>query len=427
MKNSLKYTHDELVNVLCSRPFNGYSFDSRLVTPGSLFFALRGAQLDGHDFLDDVAHRGAKAAVVNVDYCGDSHGMTLYYSENPKKILQSMAKYRLEQLGAPIVAVTGSLGKTTTKEFLKVLLEKKFRLFSSPGNQNSQVGMPLAVLNQLKGDEQLVVLEMGMSLPGEIKQLVEIAPPAVALLTHVDLVHIANFNSLQAIALEKADIFSHSSTKMGFIPKEVPCFEEIAAKGICPKASFSLSSHEGDYLISHPMVNLLGKHNYHNLLGALNVARFLGMSEQELEGRFPLLSLPQRRLEQCVKGGITFINDSHNAAALSVKAALEVLPSPERGGRKFAVLGEMLELGDFSDQCHRDVGEHALAFVDAVYLLGEGCRSIQQCWHAAGRPAFLYTDQDPLVADLKRALQPGDVVLLKGSWAKKMWEVMEKL
>lgn len=427
MARKVEYALDELADFLSPESFKGFAFDSREVTSGSLFFALKGEQSDGHDFLKEVAMKGAKAAVVSSDYRGESYGLKLYFCESPKKMLQLMAKLRLKRLGAPIVAVTGSLGKTTTKGFLQVLLEKKYRLFATPGNQNSQVGFPLAVLNHLKGDEQLVIAEMGMSFPGEISRLVEIAPPDIALLTHVDLVHAANFHSLEGIAQAKAEIFLHPSTKVGFIPKEVACLELIASAGSCSKTFYSLNSPEGHQLISHPMISLPGRHNYHNLLGALSVARFLGMSEEELEERFPLLRLPERRFERCVKGGVTFINDSYNAAAFSVKAALESLPAPQPGGRTFAVLGEMLELGEFSEQCHRDVGECALNTVDAVYLLGDGCVPILECWRAAGRPAFLYHDQESLVADLKRVLQSGDVALVKGSRAKKMWEVIEKV
>lgn len=417
-----------LAELLCREgEFSGYAFDSRLVHPDSLFFALEGTVFDGHDFLVEVAKKGGKAAVVDARYSGPSHGLRLYPVESPKKMLHAMARFKLRCLGAPIVGVTGSLGKTTTKGFLQQLLEKQFKLFVTPGNQNSQVGMPLAVLNHLKGDEELVILEMGMSFSGEIRQLVDVAPPDIALITHIDLVHAAHFDSLEGIARAKGEILTHPSTKVGWLPQEAPHLEQLMATGSCAKALYSLQSPEGEFLLNHPGISLLGKHNLHNLLGAVMVARSLGMSEAALEERFPCLTLPERRLEVCVKNGVTFVNDSYNAAALSVKAALGALPNPQAGGRKIAVLGEMLELGQFSHQCHREVGEFALDKVEAMYLLGEGCQPILERWCEAKRPAALYENHETLIDDLKRDLREGDVVLVKGSRGKRMWEVIEKV
>src|ERR1700722_5387741 len=160
--------------------------DSRKVQEGQLFFALKGKKFDGHLFLKDVAGRGAAAAVVSSDYKGESYGLPLLKVECPTAALQKLAKREREERKIRVIAVTGSVGKTTTKEFLADLLKVKFRTAKTPGNSNSQVGIPLSILNS-HGDEELFVMEMGMSEPNEIERLVEIAPPYLALITRVGL------------------------------------------------------------------------------------------------------------------------------------------------------------------------------------------------------------------------------------------------
>lgn len=424
-------------------PLNAFCVDTRLLQPGDLFFALPGERTDGHNFLEQASALGAVAAVVSSRYRGPDFGLTLIQTPDVLKALQGLAKQVIALSSSQIIAITGSVGKTTTKEFASAILKRKFRVGQTPGNSNSQIGLPLAILNHTTGDEDVLVLEMGLTVQGHIKALVEIAPPDIAIITTTALVHAQNFDSLDAIGCAKAEIFSHSKTRLGILHHGIVNMHEICQIGSCYKVSFSASSPEADYYLDDsekgmqisgqrfsPVticpLKLPARHNRHNFLAAAIAAKHMGMTWAEIEEAVNDLALPERRMELVEKQGVFFVNDSYNASELSVKAALESLPAPREKGKKVAVLGEMLELGKFSGQCHRSVGEHALNFVDAVVCYGEHCRPIVDVWQAAGRPAYLADTQDQLFKHVKELVGAGDVVLLKGSRSKGMWKILDE-
>lgn len=427
-----------------SLAIQGYCIDSRLVKPSELFFALKGERVDGHDFLRDVQQRGALAAVVSKDYQQEHiPGLHLLPVEDPLQALQELAKTLLAECSTRVVAITGSIGKTSTKEFTKALLSAKYRVAASPGNSNSQVGIPLTILNHTTGEEDILVLEMGMTAPGHLARLVQIAPPEVAVLTTAALVHACNFESLEDIARTKAEIFLHPHTRLGLLHHDIPAFSEIRQIGNCHKMSFSTQNGQADYILDpetyhlnacvenqtttlHPLP-IPGKHNVHNFLAAIAVARYFEVSWEEIRQTIPSLKLPDKRLQFVQHKQALFLNDSYNASEFSVKAALEILPQPAPGGKKIAVLGSMLELGKFSDACHVRVGEFALQHVEELYCLGEECRPIYDTWSQAGRPVRLFDKRQDLVDYLRQILQPADVVLLKGSRSKELWKVLEEL
>ena len=416
--------------------------DSRFLQKQDVFFALEGAKVDGHQFLEEAASKGAAAAVVSASYRGQDFGLTLIPSENPLRALQELARLMLEKRKLKIIAITGSYGKTTTKDFLTGILKEKYTVASSPGNSNSQIGLPLALLNQVIEKEELFVLEMGMTHAGNIKRLVEIAPPDLAIITSVALVHACNFESLDAIALAKAEIFSHPRTKAGILSKEISSYETICNLGNFPKYSFSASSRDADYCLEMkdgkhafyerqghcqiPPLAVPGKHNYHNLAAAVAAARQLNVGWEEICRAIPKLRLYERRLEHVELKGILFVNDSYNANAISMKAALESLPTPTHGGKTIALLGEMLELGSFSDACHLEVGEAALSRADSMICLGNHCRPIAECWEKAKRPVKWVFKFEEAVAELQKQVMPGDVVLLKGSRSNGLWRVLQE-
>lgn len=420
-----------------------FCVDSRLVKQGDVFFALPGAKTDGHQYLAEVASKGAVAAVVSRAYQGPDFGMVLLPVEDPFETLQEAGKSLVQTLSCKIVGITGSVGKTTTKEFTAAILKQKYRVFATPGNNNSQIGIPLALLNHLQGNEEILIIEMGMTHSGNITALTKIVPPHVALLTAVELVHAANFNSLSEIAQAKAEIFSHPDTELGILNYELEDFEEICKVGSCPKLSFSVLSSCADYYLFDEngqlkivnkqgrgdlgSFNILGRHNRKNLLAAIACARFFEMDWEEIKAALPTLVLPERRLEILEKQGIVFINDSYNASAVSVKAALEALPAPKYGGKKIAVIGEMLELGKFSRQCHREVAEKALETVDYMLCMGPECREIYDCWVSAQKNVEWFQTRADLVDVLRKIASPGDVVLLKGSRANLLWKVLEEI
>lgn len=426
------------------RIVKGASVDSRLTQSGDLFFALPGNRVDGHQFLADAVAKGAVGAVVSDSYHGDSYGMPLIHANDCLKALQDLAKAILQQQNPRVVAVTGSVGKTTTKEMIATILKQKYRTTASPGNSNSQTGLPLVILNAMKGDEEVLVLEMGMTHPGNILNLIEVAAPEIAVITNVSLVHAENFDSLAEIARAKGEILTHPATRIGVVNRDIETFDELMHTGPCRKLSFSVASMESDYYLrennghleirgvagDHADIELLtipGRHNRHNFLAAAVVGRAFDVSWDEIKTASRNFTLPERRLEHVEKHGILFINDSYNAPFIAIKAALEEMPSPKPGCKRVAVLGEMRELGKYSEGLHREIGKFSLDYVDMMFCFGKDCKPICEEWHRQGRGADLFLERTDLVAALRKVVNPGDVVLLKGAKSKELWKVLEEI
>lgn len=419
-----------------------FSVDSRTIGAGALFFALEGERSDGHDYLEQAAASGAIAAVVSRKYQGHCSSLPLFAVDCPLAALQLLAARYLAETSPSVVAVTGSVGKTTTKEFIATLLSGSKRIFATPGNANSQIGLPLAIVNQMKGNEEVVILEMGMTHAGQIASLVKIAPPQIAVITAVELVHAQNFTDLQGIARAKAEIFSHPHTRLGIVPYDSSSFPLLAAEGSCKKLSYSLEENTladvrinivgdgmtifwGEERAALPMLPLLGVHNRHNFLAAAIVARSFELPWAEIADKVKTLRLVPKRLEQVMIKGVLFINDSYNACEASVIAGLAALPPAQAGGKRLAILGEMLELGDFSERCHRTIGEYTLLHVDHLLCYGVATLPMVECWKQAGRLALWSEQLDELVVALQHIALPGDVVFVKGSSSKQMWRVLE--
>lgn len=428
----------EVLQVPTSHPdlvMQGVCVDTRLAQAGDLFFACIGQRVDGHDFLKEAAQRGVKAVVVSKNYQGPSFGLALLHVDSPEKALQDLAKHLLSFSSAKVIGITGSVGKTTSKEFVAHLLRSQFRVAATRGNYNSQLGLPLSILNDVKGDEDFIVLEMGMTRAGEITHLVQIAPPFIALLLGASLVHAENFSSLEEIVSAKAEILSHPKTTLGIVN------HDLKIKCSCPLISFAdenekanatlIERKEGLCLLrdgAQPLwidhLPIPGKHNRHNFLGACVVALYCGVSKDNIQRASKTLSLPKGRLDLIKKNGITLIDDAYNASPISMKAALESLPV---SGRKIAVFGAMLELGNLSDQCHREVGEHSLKYVDELFCLGKECLSLCEPWEKANRHYFWSEDLTELIQRLRAVIQPGDTILVKGSRSTGISKVIREI
>lgn len=422
----------------------GFAVDTRLLGRGNLFFALPGAKVDGHSFLSVAAAGGASGAVVQEDYSGPDYGLPLIRVADVLASLQKLATEKIRKSHSRVIAVTGSLGKTTTKDFISILLKHRFKVAVSPGNNNSQIGLPLTIMNHVEPDDEVLVLEMGMTQPGQIAKLVQIAPPELAVVTTVALVHACSFDSLEDIGKAKAEIFSHPATKVGIYDADSDFNHVLSRSGHCSKISFSTTSRDAGYFLhaaekhmeiyekhktpkTLPILPVPGRHNQHNFLAAVAVARQFGLTWEEIESSITTLELPEKRLQFIEKFGALFINDAYNASEMSIKAALDSLPEPKAGGKRIAVLGEIVELGKFSEGCHRAVGEYALDKVDSMLCYGKGCLPIMESWKAAGRPVVWGEERAEIVNALRERLQPGDVVLLKGSRSKAVCKVLDEL
>ncbi len=420
-------------------PIKAVVTDSRLVRGGELFVALTGERSDGHSFLEEVAKNGALAALVSSDYQGPDYGLIIIRVSHVLAALQEMARNRLKRLRLRIVAVTGSVGKTTTKEFIATLLSARYRVAKSPGNANSQVGVPTTILN-ICGDEEVLVLEMGMSNTGDIAKLIAIAPPEISVITTIGHSHAEFFeDGIDGIAAAKAEIYSHPTTKWGVANIRSKKFSPVLSVGFCQRAFIGESPEaewrftresDGVRLTFGQKVSGLirlpfqASHLIENFVLAAAVADIMGMSFEEIAAKSQELSTYKNRYEIIEKEGLVFLNDSYNASPESMRAALDNLPAKD--GKAIAVLGEMKELGKYTESAHRDVAAHALDKIDHLLCYGAGCAPMVEVFLAAGKPVELYRDFTVLRKRVYELAVAGDLVLLKGSNSNQLWKILDQ-
>jgi len=425
-------------------PVTRFAADSREVVPGSVFICLRGKRHDGHHFLEEAYRRGAIAAMVAHDFMAPSCDLTLFRVSCVQDAFQEAARRHVATLPCHIMGITGSLGKTTVKEFTHTLLSGARRAMATLGNQNSQVGLALSLLNHLDGSCAHAVLEMAMTEAGQIRTLTGIAPPDVALITRIALVHAENFSGIEAIAKAKAEIFSHPKTSMVLLNRASPCSRLLQAEAGGRAQTFSMSQDREATWTLKPLPHAVivsergtprtlegvafpAPHVYECLLASIALARSVGLSWQEIEERLPHLRLPPKRLEVVVQGGITFVDDSYNASELSIQAAMDFCARYHCTGRRIAVIGGVLELGPYSSACHRRLGEYAVGRIDELFCLGEVTCPMVQVWEESGRTVFWYRDYDELLSAVGRHLQPRDLVLIKGSRATGLQHMLQDM
>ncbi len=414
----------------------GVCADSRLIKEGDLFFALKGERVDGHQYLLDVALKKGNGAVVSLDYKGENFGLPLLYVENVQTALQDFARDVFNENAPIVVGVTGSVGKTTTKEFIAHILEGKYRVAKTPGNANSQVGLPLSLLNG-EGLEEVLVAEMSMSNFKEIEKLVSICPPDIGVITKIGLSHALFFkNGREDIARAKAEILSHLKTRIGVAHIESKKHEAISFHGpnkmtyVGSGGDYELKE-EGDayYIREKEVISPLftlpfnATHMCDNFLLAVVVARKLGMDWDTIFARALTLKPYKMRFEKIEREGVVFINDSYNASPESTRAALLNLPKSK--GKKVFVFGEMKELGDFTEASHKEVAELALQSIDHLLCFGKGCTPMLNIFLEKSKPAELFNDFTELKKRVLELIKPEDLVLIKGSNSNALWRILE--
>lgn len=396
---------------------HSFIIDSRKVVEGALFFALKGAKVDGHDFLREVAEGGAYGAVVSKKYTGPGYGLELLFVEDVLGALQNLAKVMLEERNIKVIGVTGSVGKTTTKDMISHILSMKYKVHFTKRSYNSQAMLPVTIL-EAEGDEDYMVLEMAMSKAGQIKQLVSIAPPSIVVLTPITYCHSENFDSLGEIAAAKAEIFC-MNTEYAVLHIDSAKFPAVYASCLCKNIL---------YPAKIPLISPYKESHFKdNFVAAYEVARYVGMSDNEI--RLASLSLQgkssQHRFEKVERNGVLFIDDSYNANVLSTCAALDNLPEPQKGGRKIFVFGEMKELGSAIGVCHSLVTKKALEKVDMVLTIGKETKDMVHSFNQVGKQGYYHYDYRALKSKLFDIVKEGDVVLIKGSNSHKLWKLIE--
>jgi UDP-N-acetylmuramoyl-tripeptide--D-alanyl-D-alanine ligase len=424
----------------------GYSIDSRTVGPGQLFFAVRGERLDGHDFVQQALEKGAAAAVVRRDQLGRYPGQTrLLAVEDTLVALQTLATAVRKLWGKALIAVTGSAGKTTTKEAIAHVLSARFRVLKSEGNFNNHFGLPLMLL-KLEPEYDVAVIEMGMSHAGEIRALAKIAQPEIGVVTNVAPVHLEFFDSLAGIARAKYELIESlpagavavlnaddeyvSQFGRDFNGKVVMygmrATADVRAEKIQSKGA---EGAEFDVVIGsrreHARLPLVGEHNVLNALAAVAVGLERGLKPAEAVGALATLAPADKRGQVLQVGNITVINDCYNSNPKALAAMVDALAAmPAR--RRIVVAGEMLELGPAGEEMHRRAGQHVAEKKIDVLL---GVRGLAQAMvegaKQGGTKAEFVAASEEAGAWLAREARDGDVVLLKASRGVKLEKAME--
>jgi UDP-N-acetylmuramoyl-tripeptide--D-alanyl-D-alanine ligase len=425
----------------------GYSIDSRTVRAGELFFAVKGERMDGHDFVAQALGKGAAAAVVRKDDLARYSAIAdLLAVDDTLTALQTLGTAVRRLWGNPLVGVTGSTGKTTTKDAIAQVLSQRFRVLKSEGNFNNHFGLPLMLL-KLEPEHDIAVIEMGMSHAGEIAALAKIAQPEIGVVTNVAPVHLEFFNSVADIARAKYELIASlpagSTAILNTDDEYVSQFGrdfhgKVVLYGMKASADVRAENVEScgaagsafDVVVGscreRATLPLVGKHNIHNALAAVAVGLERGLTPSEAVAALATLVPPDKRGEVVQLGNITVINDCYNSNPKALDAMVDTLAAmPAK--RRIVVAGEMLELGPAGEEMHRQSGKYiAGRRIDWLVGVRGLAKPMVEAARAAGIRADFFATPEEAGECLVRETRDGDVVLLKASRGVKLERALEK-
>jgi UDP-N-acetylmuramoyl-tripeptide--D-alanyl-D-alanine ligase len=422
------------------------STDSRTIKRGELFVALRGENFDGHNFIEAVATAGAAGAIVASNWKGNvPQNFAIIRAKDTLQAYQRLAATYRKLLELKVVAITGSNGKTSTKDFAAAVLARRFRVTKTQGNFNNHVGLPRTILEATSRDE-IAVWEIGMNHPGEVAALAKVAAPGVGIITNIGVAHIEFMGSRERIAEEKgalAEAIGADGTVI--LNADDPFTKGIAARtrgkvilagitsGAIRAGEINQSGNATDFTIlegphrCRAQLSVPGLHMVQNALLAVAAGRVFGLSLEECAAGLIAAPLTKARLQVKEIRGVQFLDDSYNANPDSMKAALRTLVELDADGQRIAVLGEMRELGNESERGHREVGETAAALkIDHLIAIGDVAAGIADAAKQAGLENSSNVPSTAEAAEmLAELVSPGDLVLIKGSRMARTEQVIE--
>ncbi len=416
-------------------PFKGVSIDSRKDCSDKIFFAIKGNRFDGHDFVRDAFGKGAVCAVVERDV----GKRPLVIVGDTLEALQDVAVRWRERVAPKVVAVTGSSGKTTTKEMVRTILGDFFSCEGTKGNENNLIGVPLNLAN-MSERTQVFVAELGTNAFGEIEKLAEMCMPDISVITAIGEAHLEGLGDLEGVFREKTSLVKHTSDYLVF--PDVSFFAEKASSlcidcgvtyfgvGSVASGRYFVEEKPGTYRIFFNGKEFLlrakfcGSHMGLDALMALSVAYLLGVPLEKALERLSEFEPVEGRFKVESVGGLTIIDDTYNANPISTKAALEYLKSVN--GKRIFVFGSMLELGEDSGKLHREIGEWAyMCGVDFMITYGRDAGVALESFRALGGKGIHCSTHEEAVEALKSLIDAGSVVLVKGSRGMRMEKVVE--
>jgi UDP-N-acetylmuramoyl-tripeptide--D-alanyl-D-alanine ligase len=440
-------TLTELVEVLLAHPVNlsetaltqvsnGIQTDSRTLKPGEVFLAFRGDKFDGHEFVPTAIAKGALAAIVDFEY--ENPGFPVLQVKDTLKAYQQIARWWRDRFNIPVIGVTGSVGKTTTKELIAAVLATKGLVHKTYGNYNNEIGVPKTLL-ELGAEHDYAVIEMAMRGRGQIAELTQIARPTIGVITNVGTAHIELLGSEEAIAQAKCELLAEmSADSVAILNHDNPLLMATAAKvwhGEVLTYGFSGGNIQGQ-LIDHQTVEvagiqlplpLPGRHNATNFLAALAVTKVLGIDWASLKAGV-MVDMPTGRSQRfTLPNDVIILDETYNAAPEAMIAALQLLADTP-GKRRIAVLGAMKELGERSQQLHQRVGETVRKLnLDGLLVLVDGQDAEAIALSAEGIPSECFATHAELVARLKTFVQRGDRLLFKAAHSVGLDRVVNQL
>jgi len=417
--------------------FSSFHTNSREVVRGGVFFALRGAEMDGHRFVTDAIRRGAAAVVVD-RRTETLPGIAAVLVPDTWAALFALASFTLRRVNPLVVAVTGSNGKTSTKEMIAAILSKRFNVKRTGGNLNTETGVPLTILD-LEPDHTALVAEMGMQHAGDIARLVALARPSVGVITNIGIVHMESFATHEELARAKGELVAGlPADGTAVLNADDQFYPMLVGMTSAKVTSFGVAG--GDYRAEgyraltgggsqfsvrgvEVRLGLEGRHQSLNAAAALAAGVAAGVPLEEGAEALQQVAVEHRLQELPVAAGYSIVDDAYNASPESMLAAFEAMAESPRRGRLLAVLGQMAELGALSEEAHRRVGSRAAEVFDAVCVLdGERARTLAE---SAG--AELVASRPAARDWVRRNAREGDRVLIKGSHSTRLDEVVREL
>ncbi|MBQ1401357.1 MAG: UDP-N-acetylmuramoyl-tripeptide--D-alanyl-D-alanine ligase [Firmicutes bacterium] len=429
----------------------GISTDSRTAGEGDLFFPLKGERFDAHDFIPQALKQGCRSFVVSrkdsLDMLKMAEGVNVIEAADTTKALQDLSSYYLDMLGIRKIAVTGSTGKTTTRDMIKCILGTKYKTYSNEGNFNNHIGVPLTILS-IDEDAEMGVFEMGMDKFGEIHALVDIVRPDTGVITNIGVSHIENLGSREGIfkaKMEITDYFDEKNTLVVYEDDEYLNRDRIdgnyrlitaGRNGRCDFIVSHLEDRGIDgirFMLEHDEeaqmfeLPVPGAHNAYNAAVAAAAASLEGITLKEAEQALRNLELTDKRLTVRTNDGIKVIDDTYNASPSSMKSALDALASTN-GIRRVAILGDMFELGEDSPRFHREVGQHAAGCgLDLLITVGELSANIRDgaLETMDENKVMHYEKKEDFMKEMNNIIDRGDVILVKGSNGMGMFDIVD--
>ena len=452
VKDILKVTNGKLLagneNIECEN----FSKDTRTINEGDIYIGIKGEKFDGSKLWDEALEKGAKAVIVeNIEIEKDKlqkyADKAIIKVENTLEALYKLAEYKRSLYDIPVIAITGSVGKTSTKDIIANVISTKYKTLKTEGNNNNNIGLPMTIL-KLKDHEALVV-EMGMNHFGEISLLTKIAKPTIAVITNIGTSHIGNLGSRENILKAKLEIlegmdkpilvinndndllhewYENNKEKIEIHTIGIENQSEINAKEIELKeesSEFTAVTKQEEVKVNVPVG---GTHFVYNSLCAIAIGKLLDISTENIIKGISTFELTKKRMDiKKLDNGAIIINDSYNASYESMKASIEFL-AKHTGERKIAVLGDMFELGEYTKELHEKVGKEIVKNkIDVLICSGEYSKYIIEKVKNSSTKTFYYENKEQIVEKLQKELKNGDVVLVKASNAMKFYEICQKL